>query len=154
TFSALQLNVWITRIARLLNDRIFPATQRSVCVTARSLSTVHLLCGVSCGGIIYSTIVPMRMLIATLFMAVSFAQSPPGSISGTVVKAGTGEVVRKATLVLMRMDGTARVSTDGAIQQYTANSDAVGRFAFVNVAPGTYRLSANLGGYVRSEYGQ
>src|SRR5215471_9949288 len=89
-----------------------------------------------------------RILLATsLLLSPAFVQSPPGSISGIVVKAGAGEVVRKATVLLTRADSNS-------LSQLTATTGTDGRFSFDMVPPGAYRVAATIGGYVRSEYGQ
>lgn len=69
------------------------------------------------------------------------------TIEGRVVRAGTGELLKKAWVALRKADGRQEV-TQGA----TTTSD--GRFLLKEVEPGRYRLTAGRNGYVRREYGQ
>ncbi len=69
-----------------------------------------------------------------------------GSIQGFVVKLGTGEPVGKAIVTLSPFSG-------GRAQTYSATTNSGGQFAFQNLEPGQYRLTATRNGYVRSEYG-
>lgn len=69
---------------------------------------------------------------------------PAGALTGQVVSATTGETLRKVTLSLTpqgRGGGPA-----------TATSDNAGNFRFASVAPGTYTLSGQRTGFVRSTY--
>src|SRR5262245_55895218 len=68
-----------------------------------------------------------------------------GSIAGYIVKMGTGEPVPKATV-------TINVFNGGRAQSYTATTNSRGQFAFQNLEPGPYRLSAMRNGYVRMEF--
>jgi protocatechuate 3,4-dioxygenase beta subunit len=80
-------------------------------------------------------------------------QAPPAErpkdekclIEGRVVNAVTGEVVRKATLLLTHRGGTATPST--------AETDDTGRFAFRDLEPGSYLLLAERPGFARQAYG-
>jgi hypothetical protein len=69
-----------------------------------------------------------------------------GSIAGYIVKIGTGEPVSKAIVTISAFNG-------GRGQSYTATTTSGGQFAFQNLEPGQYRLSASRSGYVRMEYG-
>src|SRR5262245_40083943 len=69
-----------------------------------------------------------------------------GSIAGYVVKMGTGEPLSKAVV-------TISAYNSGRNQTYTATTTTAGQFAFQNLEPGQYRLSASRNGYVRMEYG-
>src|SRR6185295_4692695 len=69
-----------------------------------------------------------------------------GSITGYIVKMGTGDPVSKATVTLSAFNG-------GRGQSYTATTTSGGQFAFQNLEPAQYRLSATRSGYVRMEYG-
>src|SRR5215475_14575187 len=69
-----------------------------------------------------------------------------GSIAGHIVKMGTGEPLSKAVV-------TISAYNSGRAQTYTATTSASGQFAFQNLEPGQYRLSASRNGYVRMEYG-
>src|SRR5262245_13320723 len=68
------------------------------------------------------------------------------SITGYIVKMGTGEPVGKATVTISAFNG-------GRGQSYTATTTSGGQFAFQNLEPGQYRLSASRNGFVRMEYG-
>jgi hypothetical protein len=63
-----------------------------------------------------------------------------------VVKAGTGEPLRKALIVLRK--------TDARDSSYSASTGDDGRFVIPYVEPGRYRLSAERNGYLRANYGQ
>jgi len=69
-----------------------------------------------------------------------------GSIAGHIVKMGTGEPLSKAVV-------TISAYNSGRAQSYTATTSASGQFAFQNLEPGQYRLSASRNGYIRMEYG-
>ncbi len=68
------------------------------------------------------------------------------SIEGQVVKAGTGEPLKKARVMLRKAEG--REQPDGTA------TDAAGRFVLKDVEPGRYQLWVERNGYVRQEYGQ
>ena len=85
----------------------------------------------------------------SLFVAVVFLFQAPqrqASISGYVVKMGTGEPVGKALVTLSSIGS-------GRNQSFTATTNSTGQFAFQNLEPGQYRLMAARNGYVRMEYG-
>src|SRR5262245_29208283 len=69
-----------------------------------------------------------------------------GSISGYVLKMGTNDPLAKAVVTVTTVNG-ART------QSYSATTTAGGQFAFQNLEPGQYRLSATRSGFVRMEYG-
>ena len=69
-----------------------------------------------------------------------------GSIAGYVVKMGTAEPISKAIVTIAQVNA-------GRGQSFTATTTAGGQFAFQNLEPGQYRLSASRNGYVRMEYG-
>ncbi|MFM2125692.1 MAG: hypothetical protein RL328_2143, partial [Acidobacteriota bacterium] len=71
---------------------------------------------------------------------------PPGSITGQVVNANTGEPLRKATLSL-RPQGRGG-------NPATASTDNAGDFKFTTVDPGTYTITAERTGFVRGAYGE
>jgi hypothetical protein len=75
-------------------------------------------------------------------------EQPPASIEGQIVNAVTGEPIKRATLVLVPAN---QPRPDNAPSSTT--SDANGRFAMSNIAPGSYMLSADRTGYVRTNYG-
>jgi protocatechuate 3,4-dioxygenase beta subunit len=70
----------------------------------------------------------------------------PCTVQGVVLKADTGEPLRKA-MVEMWQEGGPSQPTD-------TTSDNMGRFELKNIEPGRYRLSVQRSGYVRQEYGQ
>jgi 5-hydroxyisourate hydrolase-like protein (transthyretin family) len=74
------------------------------------------------------------------------ARQDRGSITGYIVKMGSGEPISKATVTLSVFNG-------GRAQSYTATTTTNGQFAFQNLEAGQYRLSATRSGYVRMEYG-
>src|SRR5262245_41645292 len=69
-----------------------------------------------------------------------------GSITGYILKMGTGEPLSKAVVTII-------TSANGRGQSYTATTTTTGQFGFQNLEPGQYRLSATRSGYVRTEYG-
>src|SRR5439155_1663886 len=69
------------------------------------------------------------------------------SVEGVVAKLGTGEPLARATVTLSKDRYTPQVRS--------TTTDASGRFSFLNVPPGEYRLQASRQGpYIPSEYGQ
>jgi len=87
------------------------------------------------------------MLLAFLMMISTRAlpqQLPQGAISGTVVRADTGEPVSGVQVALR--------SPDTNLQPTTTTPD--GKFSFNGLNAGTYRLIATATGFVRQEYGQ
>jgi protocatechuate 3,4-dioxygenase beta subunit len=75
------------------------------------------------------------------------AEKPPEkcAISGQVVKAGTGEPLKKAIVVLRKAEGRE--------EPQALPTDASGRFQLKDIEPGRYRLWAARTGYVRQEFG-
>ncbi|HOK46590.1 MAG TPA: carboxypeptidase-like regulatory domain-containing protein [Bryobacteraceae bacterium] len=67
------------------------------------------------------------------------------TVEGRVVKAGSGEPLSRARVLLQKVN-----SRDG----YSASTNESGRFVIQNVAPGRYRLGAERNGYLRAYYGQ
>ena len=97
----------------------------------------------------------MRWMGALLWLPlVAAAQTRPGdlcSVSGAVTNASTGEPVRRAMVLLRRVDsspGTATVNTTNS-----ASTDGAGQFAIAGIAPGKYRLYAERNGFVAGQYG-
>jgi Carboxypeptidase regulatory-like domain len=68
------------------------------------------------------------------------------TIEGVVLKAATGDPLKKAVLTLTKEEGRN--------QPKNATSDASGRFQLKDIEPGRYHLSAARNGYVTQEYGQ
>ena len=94
----------------------------------------------------------MRLLVLTcgLFAATCFGaaaqQQERCTVEGRVVKAGSGEPLSKAKIVLRK--------TDARDISYSASTGESGRFLIPDVQPGRYRLSAERNGYLRMNYGQ
>ncbi len=99
----------------------------------------------------------MRLACALLLTVSVWAQTPQGAsgpprvaakgtIAGRVVNAATGEPLRKAAVVLARVDGPS--------QPQSTITDEQGQFWFRPVESGRYRLIANRTGFVRQAYGQ
>src|SRR5215831_19633279 len=93
--------------------------------------------------------------MAPLFLALLFFQAIPqqqarpqdrASVSGYILKMGSGEPLAKTTVTISPFNG-------GSSQSYTATTSAQGQFSFQNLDPGQYRLSATRSGFVRMEYG-
>ena len=76
----------------------------------------------------------------------SVAPSDPATLEGIVVRLGTHTPLNKVRVELRRAEGSELVG------QASTRED--GRFVIAGVAPGRYRLFAELRGFVRSEYGQ
>jgi len=77
-----------------------------------------------------------------------FAQlSNTASVEGVVARLDTGEPLARATVTLSNDRYTSQV--------LSTTTDASGRFSFLNVPPGEYRLQASRQGpYIPAEYGQ
>jgi len=95
----------------------------------------------------------MRIRVPFFFLAVAlFAQqSPPksedlSSIEGHVTNAATGAPVKKAELVVLRIDPDPQTS-------YSATTDSYGKFAMWDMEPGKYRLTVRANGFVEANYG-
>src|SRR5437867_9436187 len=88
----------------------------------------------------------LALLSALFLFQVGAAPQDRGSVTGFIVKMGTGEPVSKAVVTLSAFNG-------GRAQSYTATTSSGGQFSFQNLDPGQYRLSATRSGYVRMEYG-
>src|SRR5215471_6882328 len=69
-----------------------------------------------------------------------------GSITGYIVRMGTGDPLSKSTVTITTYNAARN-------QSYTATSTTGGQFSFQNLEPGQYRLAATRAGYVRMEYG-
>lgn len=73
-------------------------------------------------------------------------QTRPASLDGAVVKVPSNEPVVRAAVELRSLDpGDARI--------YSTTSDPRGSFAFRNIPPGRYQLTALRGGLVRGDFG-
>jgi len=80
-----------------------------------------------------------------LLLQQSPQQPPTASVEGSVLKLGTTEAIPRAKVTL---------SLPGAGNSQAITADDGGKFAFRNLAPGQYRLTATRDGYVNAEYGQ
>jgi len=94
----------------------------------------------------------MRRLLAILPFAIAAAAAPvnaqqarTASVQGAVVKVTTGEAIPSAVVELRSLDGAGRF--------YSTTSERDGTFAFRNIPPGPYQLTAMRPGYVRGDYG-
>jgi len=73
--------------------------------------------------------------------------SNTASVEGVVARLGTGELLARATVTLSKDRYTSQI--------LSTTTDASGRFSFLNVPPGEYRLQASRQGpYIPAEYGQ
>lgn len=92
-------------------------------------------------------------LLLMLGLQVPGPQKPPAksgdkcTIEGAVLKASTGEPLRKAVV-------TARKATEGREVPQGATTDAGGRFVLKDIDPGRYYLDVSRNGYVDAQYGQ
>ena len=86
------------------------------------------------------------LLILALFLPWQNQPSEKCSLSGTVVNSVTGEPLNKVDL---RLEPLNRQATPVAVTK----SDAEGRFALVDLDPGSYRLIGNRNGYFEMSYG-
>jgi hypothetical protein len=89
-----------------------------------------------------------RNLIKTLiFLCVAgaaWAQTPTGTVSGSVANLLAGSPVRKAQVILLG---------DQNPNHYEALTDTDGKYSIAGVAPGRYRLSVQRQGFLSVAYG-
>jgi protocatechuate 3,4-dioxygenase beta subunit len=80
---------------------------------------------------------------------------PPGTVTGVVVNAKTGEPLRKV-LVTLRPSGRGGQGGPGGpgAGGAAASSDNSGEFRITGVPPGTYTLTGERTGFVRAAYGE
>src|SRR5205823_4866277 len=71
-------------------------------------------------------------------------------MEGRVLNSITGEPLRRVVLILRRADVSPSAYSPTS---YAVDTDESGHFAFHNLEPGQYRLSANRSGFVSMEYG-
>jgi len=101
----------------------------------------------------------MRTVLAAILFLASFpaaaqqpgqppAEKPPEkcTLEGQVVKAGSGEPLKKARLALSKVEGRG--------EPVRAVTGADGRFLLEDIEPGRYRLYVERNGYVGQEYSQ
>ena len=93
----------------------------------------------------YLTSLCLLSLIASSMIAQVSPTISGGSITGHVIDAATGQPIKLALLQLRPETESARPSQ--------SKTDENGKFAFENIVPGRYRLSASRNGYLRKEYG-
>jgi hypothetical protein len=74
-----------------------------------------------------------------------------GAVEGQVFDAATGEPLKKANLVLRRVD--APPNPGAPPPSYSLSTDDGGKFSMKDIDPGRYRLTVNRTGYVNAEYG-
>lgn len=88
---------------------------------------------------------------ATIAALFAFAQSAVGndSLNGQVVSLSTGAPISKAAVALV-IDMGRTLSAQPSFPE--VETDAQGRFAFRNLGPGIYRLTARRQGFLRAEY--
>jgi len=89
----------------------------------------------------------MSLLLMLAFF-IPLQNQAPGqcSLSGTVVDSITSEPLNKVNLRL-------EPPNSQAMHVSVTTSDAEGRFALVNLEPGSYRLRGNRNGYLETSYG-
>jgi hypothetical protein len=80
------------------------------------------------------------------FLVVLFQGAPAASLQGRVIEAGGQTALPRVSIELQRVG-----AADAPV---IASTSEEGRFAFANLVPGQYRLTAMRSGYVPGEYGQ
>src|SRR5947207_13208889 len=86
------------------------------------------------------------MLCVVSFGLLTQVRASP-SVEGVAARFGTGEPLARATVTLSNDRYPSQV--------LTTTTDASGRFSFLKVPPGEYRLQASRQGpYIPAEYGQ
>ena len=113
----------------------------------------------------------MRTLRAALFAAIALyassrllheplrgqdASPEKAAITGTVLRAGIGDPIARATVTLTRVGGAQPPQQQGQQQPFntTATTDAQGKFQLPDLDAGSYRLFAARNGFARQEFGQ
>jgi hypothetical protein len=85
------------------------------------------------------------MIFSRLALLLFFAQTPPSSIDGIVVRTPDGMPLPKAVVEVRDAEGKAPAD-------YRTITGSDGRFALQNVPPGHYKVAVSRAGYVRREY--
>src|SRR5688572_14877320 len=104
-------------------------------------------------------------LLALLVMQAPFTPAPQqgaskvstATLEGFVFRAGSGEPLARAQVTLVRVSpgrATAEVEAGSGSAPLTAATGADGKFVFVNIEPGSYRIAVARNGYARQEFGQ
>ena len=75
-------------------------------------------------------------------------ESQLAAIAGTVVKASTGEPLKKAQVVMNKEE---EIRDEHPLYAIT---DAAGHFSIERISPGRYNLEARRAGYLTARYGQ
>ena len=96
----------------------------------------------------------MTLLWIALLLSLNALPQAPSTLSdsakcfiaGTVLKAATGEPLKKARVVLQKQEPSA--------QPIVAITDATGHFSLKDIEPGRYRFWVERDGFVRTQYGQ
>jgi hypothetical protein len=83
-------------------------------------------------------------ILATAFLAAGQPASDKCRLEGTVLNAVTGQPVRKARIALTPVQGG---------DPFQAVTDAHGKYALADIAPGKYGLPAGHDGYTDQRYG-
>jgi hypothetical protein len=97
-------------------------------------------------------LLPVFLVAAALFaqqnppVAPATQPNPLCGIEGQVTNIATGAPVKKAELVVLRIEPEPQIN-------YSATSDANGKFALQGLEPGKYRLSVSANGFVDASYG-
>ena len=88
----------------------------------------------------------MILEVLGLFLAAQAPAAAPErcTIEGRVLRAGSGDPIRKVQVTLFREQ------TRPSSPNFSVTDDS-GRFSFTGLDPGRYRLSAERNGYVRQD---
>lgn len=88
----------------------------------------------------------MRFVLLVLSIAATAQnRGEECAITGRITRAGTDEGLRKATVGLIQAGGSKPMQQTG--------TDLTGRYCFLGVVPGLYRVAAEQAGFQRREFG-
>lgn len=90
---------------------------------------------------------------STLWLAAQEAPEKPGSITGKVLNANTGEPIRRANLTLQAVGLVQTGIPSGPPPSFAATSKDDGAFRFEGLPPGEYRLTGQRTGFVPQAFG-